>query len=62
VLAYLRARSEGAGHSELVTRFGEPGIKALDRLVSPDDVLRHGGHDTSPRCRPNPSVRKCLTA
>ena len=40
MLAYLRARSEGAGHSELVTRFGEPGIKALDRLVSPDDVLR----------------------
>jgi len=40
VLAYLRARSEGAGYSELLTTFGEPGIKALDRLVSSGDVVR----------------------
>jgi integrase len=40
VLAYLRARPEGAGCSELLTTFGEPGIKALDRLVSSGDVLR----------------------
>ena len=40
VLAYLRARPEGAGYSELLTTFGEPGIKAVDRLVSSGDVLR----------------------
>lgn len=40
VLAYLRARPEGAGYSDLLTTFGEPGIKALDRLVSSGDVLR----------------------
>jgi hypothetical protein len=40
VLAYLRARSDGAGYSELLTTFGEPGIKALDRLVSSGDVVR----------------------
>jgi integrase len=40
VLAYLRARPEGAGYSELLGTFGEPGIKALDRLVSAGDVLR----------------------
>jgi len=40
VLAYLRARPEGAAYSELLTTFGEPGIKALDRLVSSGDVLR----------------------
>ncbi|OBG19719.1 site-specific integrase [Mycobacterium sp. 852002-51057_SCH5723018] len=40
VLAYLRAQSDGAGYSELLTTFGEPGIKALDRLVLPGDVLR----------------------
>jgi integrase len=40
VLAYLRARPEGAGYSELLTTFGEPGIKALDRLVSSGHVLR----------------------
>jgi integrase len=40
VLAYLRVRPEGAAYSELMTTFGEPGIKALDRLVSSGDVLR----------------------
>jgi integrase len=40
VLAYLRARPDGAGYSQLLTAFGEPGIKALDRLVSSGDVLR----------------------
>ena len=40
LLAYLRARPEGAGYSELLSTFGEPGIKALDRLVSSGDVLR----------------------
>jgi integrase len=40
VLAYLRARPEGAAYSELMTKFGAPGIKALDRLVSSGDVLR----------------------
>ena len=40
MLAYLRARPEGAAYSELLTTFGEPGIKALDRLVSSGDVLR----------------------
>jgi integrase len=40
VLAYLRARPEGAGYSELLAMFGEPGIKALGRLVSSGDVLR----------------------
>ena len=40
VLAYLRVRPEGATYSELLTTFGEPGIKALDRLVSSGDVLR----------------------
>ncbi|MGH3564292.1 MAG: tyrosine-type recombinase/integrase [Mycobacterium sp.] len=40
VLAYLRARPAGAGYSELLNTFGEPGIKALDRLVSSGDVLR----------------------
>ncbi|WP_407689788.1 tyrosine-type recombinase/integrase [Mycobacterium sp. HUMS_1102779] len=40
VLAYLRERPEGAGYSDLLTTFGEPGIKALDRLVSSGDVLR----------------------
>ncbi|WP_240274725.1 tyrosine-type recombinase/integrase [Mycobacterium ulcerans] len=40
VLAYLRAHPEGAGYSELLTSFGEPGIKALDRLVLCGDVLR----------------------
>ena len=40
VLAYLRARPEGGGYSELLTTFGEPGIRALDRLVSSSDVLR----------------------
>ena len=40
VLAYLRVRPEGTAYSELLTTFGEPGIKALDRLVSSGDVLR----------------------
>jgi integrase len=40
VLAYLRSRPEAAGYSELLATFGEPGIKALDRLVSSGDVLR----------------------
>ena len=40
VLAYLRARPEGAGYSELLATFGGPGIKALDRLVSSGDVQR----------------------
>jgi integrase len=40
VLAYLRARPKGAGYSQLLTTFGEPGIKALDRLVSSGDVER----------------------
>lgn len=40
VLAYLRARPEGAGYSELLSKFGEPGIKALDRLVASGDVRR----------------------
>ena len=40
VLAYLRARPEGGAYSELLTTFGEPGIKALNRLVSSGDVLR----------------------
>lgn len=63
VLAYLRARPEGAGYSELLAVFGEPGIKALDRLVSSGDVLRpRRARDTSPHCRPNPSARKYLAA
>jgi len=40
LLAYLRSRPDGAGYSELLAAFGEPGIKALDRLVSSGDVLR----------------------
>lgn len=40
VLAYLRAHRDGARYSELLSTFGEPGIKALDRLVSSGDVLR----------------------
>jgi integrase len=40
VLAYLRTRPEGAGYSDLLATFGEPGIKALDRLVSSGNVLR----------------------
>jgi hypothetical protein len=40
VLAYLRGRPEGAGYSELLAACGEPGIKALDRLVASGDVLR----------------------
>jgi hypothetical protein len=41
VLAYLRQRGEeGAGYSELLAAFGEPGIKALDRLLASGDVLR----------------------
>lgn len=40
VLAYLRAHPEGAGYSELLSTFGERGIKALDRLVASGDVLR----------------------
>ena len=40
VLAYLGACPEGAGYSQLLTMFGEPGIKALDRLMSSGDVLR----------------------
>lgn len=40
VLNYLRAHPEGAGYSQLLTKFGEPGIKALDRLVSSGEVLR----------------------
>jgi integrase len=40
MLAYLRARSEGARYSELLATFGEPGIKAVDRLMASGDVLR----------------------
>ena len=40
MLAHLRARPQGAGYSDLLAGFGEPGIKALDRLVSSSDVLR----------------------
>jgi integrase len=40
VLAFLRTHPEGAGYSELLSTFGEPGIKALDRLVRSGDVLR----------------------
>ncbi len=40
VLAFLRGRPDGAGYSELLTALGEPGIKALDRLVCSGDVLR----------------------
>src|SRR6185295_3659014 len=38
--ARLPASPEGAAYSDLLTTFGEPGIKALDRLVSSCDVLR----------------------
>ena len=48
VLAYLRARPEGAAYSELLTTFGEPGIKALDRLVRPVMCCARSVRDTSP--------------
>ena len=40
MLAYLRARPDGVGYSDLLFTFGERGIKALDRLVGSGDVLR----------------------
>lgn len=40
VLAYLRARPEGAGYAELLAALGDPGVKALDRLVASGDVVR----------------------
>lgn len=40
VLAYLRAHPDGAAYSELLSTFGERGIKALDRLVSSGDDVR----------------------
>ncbi|KUH69205.1 integrase [Mycolicibacterium novocastrense] len=42
VLTYLRSKSEGAQYSEILTALGEPGIKALDRLVASGEVLRPG--------------------
>lgn len=36
----MRAQADGAGYSELLSTFGEPGIEALDRRVSAGDVLR----------------------
>ena len=40
VLAYLRDRAEGAGYAELRDAVGDPGIKALDRLVASGEVIR----------------------
>ncbi|UGQ43394.1 tyrosine-type recombinase/integrase [Rhodococcus aetherivorans] len=40
VLAHLRAHPDGVRYGELRATFGEPGIKALDRLVAAGEVLR----------------------
>ncbi|BDB41975.1 hypothetical protein Mkiyose1088_41430 [Mycobacterium kiyosense] len=40
VLNYLRERPAGASYAELHAAFGNPGMKALDRLVAGGDVLR----------------------
>ena len=62
VLAYLRSRPEGAGYSDLLATFGEPGIKALDRLVSSGDVLRPAARTvrrcTGHRTRASESARR----
>ncbi|BAX97122.1 integrase [Mycobacteroides stephanolepidis] len=42
VLAYLRAQPNGAAYGELFAAFGNPGTKALERLVASGDVLRVG--------------------
>ncbi len=40
VLAFLRDRPGGTQYGEIFTALGNPGIKALDRLVSTGEVLR----------------------
>jgi integrase len=40
VLAYLRARPDGASYGELYAEFGNPGEKALARLVACGEVTR----------------------
>jgi hypothetical protein len=40
ILAYLRARPDGAAYSELHDAFGEPGIRAIARLVASGDIVR----------------------
>jgi hypothetical protein len=40
VLASLRQHSNGAQYAEIFAALGNPGIKALDRLVASGEVLR----------------------
>jgi hypothetical protein len=62
VLAYLRTRPEGAGYSDLLATFGEPGIKALDRLVSSGNVLRPQRARYVAALPAEPERPKCLAA
>jgi hypothetical protein len=63
VLAYLRSQPDGAGYSDLLSAFGEPGIKALDRLVSSGDVVRpQRGRYVAVQPADPPRDRKCLAA
>lgn len=40
VLAYLRSRSGGAQYADVRDELGNPGVKALDRLVASGEVIR----------------------
>jgi integrase len=40
ILTYLRAHPEGSGYSELLAKFGDRGMKAIDRLMASGDVVR----------------------
>lgn len=40
VLAFLRARPDGTQYGDILAALGNPGIKALDRLVAAGNVLR----------------------
>jgi hypothetical protein len=62
VLAYLRACPQGAGYSELLAAFGEPGIKALDVWCHPVMCCARSARDMSPHSKPNPSDQKFLAA
>ena len=42
VLAFLRAHADGAQYADIYAALGNPGIKALDRLVAAGEVLRPG--------------------
>jgi hypothetical protein len=62
VLAYLRARPEGAGIPSSWPRSASLASKHSTGWCHPVMCCARGAHDTLPHCRPNPRVRKCPAA